>query len=151
MKKALQIIIGIIALGFIIVIAKNELFTDADTQFYNDGWDAHEKGQYELAVFYFNRIDKTKYPDVFMALGSSYLELKDYGNAVLNLQEAYKNKKAYNNEDFNKIINSLGYCYLQTRDLNKAKYFFQEAEKLGNPNSKRNLQILDSLNQKQNR
>lgn len=147
MKKALQIIIGIIALGFMIVIAKNALFTSTDTQFYDDGWEAHGKGQYESAVFYFNKVDKTKYPDVVMGLGSSYLELKDYGNAILNFQEAYRNKKGYSSEDFNKILNSLGYCYLQTRDLAKAKYFFQEAEKLGNPNSKRNLKIIDSLEQ----
>ncbi|NIF07520.1 tetratricopeptide repeat protein [Chryseobacterium sp. Tr-659] len=148
MKKILQIAIGIVALGLIIVIAKNALFTDGDTQFYNDGWAAHEKGQYELATFYFKRVNKTEYPDIPMALGSSYLELKDYGNAITNFQEAYKNRKLYSNEDFSKILNSLGYCYLQTGDLNNARYFLQEAEKSGNPNSKRNLQIVDSLEQK---
>lgn len=151
MKKIIQIIIGIIALGFIIVIAKNALFTDTSTQFYDDGWDAHEKKQYESAVFYFSKVDKTKYPDVVMALGSSYLELKDYRNAILNFQEAYKNKTAYSGGDFNKILNSLGYCYLQTGDLAKAKYFFQEAVKSGNSNSKKNLQILDSLEQTKHR
>ncbi|MBL1223102.1 tetratricopeptide repeat protein [Chryseobacterium sp. L7] len=86
-----------------------------------------------------------------MALGASYLELKDYDKAIINFEEAYKNKKAYSPEDFSKILNSLGYCYLETRNLKNAKYFLQEAEKSGNPNSKRNLQILDSLEQVQNK
>lgn len=145
MKKIFLILIGIIALGFIIVIAKNAIFTDANAQFYDDGWTAHEKGQYELAAFYFSKVDKNKYPDIPMALGASYLELKDYDKAIINFEEAYKNKKAYSPEDFSKILNSLGYCYLETRNLKSAKYFLQEAEKSGNPNSKRNLQILDSL------
>ncbi|WP_241331099.1 tetratricopeptide repeat protein [Chryseobacterium arthrosphaerae] len=147
MKKTFLILIGIIALGFIIVIAKNAIFTDADTQFYDDGWTAHEKGQYELAAFYFSKVDKARYPDAPMGLGASYLELKNYDKAIVSFEEAYKNKKAYSSEDYSKILNSLGYCYLQTGNLKNAKFFLQEAEKSGNLNSKRNLQILDSLEQ----
>ncbi|WP_370900670.1 hypothetical protein [Chryseobacterium gossypii] len=145
MKKIVQIFIGTVALGLIVVIAKNSLFTDANTQFYDDGWDAHGKKQYELAIFYFDRVDKNKYPEAFMALGSSYLELKDYNNAILNFEKASENKDKYSTEDNSKIQNSLGYCYLQTKNLSKAKYHLLEADKLGNPNSKRNLRILDSL------
>lgn len=148
MKKIFQVVIGLISLGFIIVIAKNAIFTDANDQLYDDGWTAHEKGQYELAAFYFSKVDKSKYPDISMALGSSYLELKDYDKAIVNFQEAYKNKNSYSTEDFSKILNTLGYCYLETGDLRKAKYYLQQAAKLGNPNSKRNLQILNSLERK---
>lgn len=151
MKVATQIIIGIIAVGLIIVIAKNSLFTDKSTQFYNDGWTAFEKKNYESSIFFFNHVDETKYPDVSMGLGASYLELKDYDNAILNLQKAYKNKQSYSSEDFNKILNSLGYCYLQTRELDKAQFFLEEGVKFGNPNSKRNIEIVDSLKQIQSR
>ncbi|WP_294222670.1 tetratricopeptide repeat protein [uncultured Chryseobacterium sp.] len=145
MKKIVLIIVGIIAIGLIVVIAKNSIFTDSDTQFYEDGWEAHGKKQYELAIFYFERINKDKYPDAFMGLGSSYLELNDYENAILNFEKAVRNKDKYSPEDNGKIQNSLGYCYLQIKNFNKAKQHLLEADQLGNPNSKRNLQILDSL------
>lgn len=145
MKKILLIIVGIIAISSVVVIAKNSIFTDSDTQFYEDGWEAYDKKQYELAVFYFERLNKDKYPEAFMGLGSSYLELNDYHNAVLNFEKAVLNKDKYNSEDNGKIQNSLGYCYLQTKKFSKARQHLLEADKLGNPNSRRNLEILDSL------
>ena len=36
---------------------------------------------------------------------------------------------------------------MQKGDLDKSRFFLQQAEKLGNPDSKRNLKILDSLQQ----
>lgn len=148
MKKILQITIGIIALGFIVVIAKNTLFTSADEKWYNEGWNAHEKGDYNTAIFYFNRLDKTKYPDVYVGLGSSYLNTGDFKNAIQNFLEAYKKNIGKGTQDYNKIRNSLGYCYLQIRDYRNARVYFNEAKQLGNENSNINLQILDSLEQK---
>lgn len=148
MKKILQITIGIIALGFIVVIAKNTLFTSADEKWYNEGWNAHEKGDYNTAIFYFNRLDKTKYPDVYVGLGSSYMNTGDFKNAIQNFLEAYKKNIGKGTQDYNKIRNSLGYCYSQIRDYRNARVYFNEAKQLGNENSNINLQILDSLEQK---
>lgn len=78
-------------------------------------------------------------------LGFSYLEKQDFENAINNLQEAYNNKIGEKEGYYDKISNSLGICYMQKGDLNKSKLYLQEAQKLGNPDSKRNLQILDSL------
>ena len=145
MKKIIQIVIGIIALGFIIVIAKSALFTSADEKLYDQGWSAYEKGDYKAAIFYFDKIDKTKYSDVFVGLGSSYMNTEDFDNAIQNFQEAYKKDVGKGTEDYNKIRNSLGYCYLQIRDYKNAKFYFQEAVKSGSSNSKKNIQIIDSL------
>lgn len=147
MKKILQIIIGIIALGFIVVIVKNTLFTSADNRFYDDGWTAYEKGDFNTAIFYFEKIDKTKYPDVYVGLGSSYMNTQDFDNAIQNFQQAYKKYLGKGTEDYNKIRNSLGYCYLQVGDYKNARFYFEEAMKHGSTNSIRNIQIIDSLEQ----
>lgn len=151
MKKILQIIIGIIALGFIVVIVKNTLFTSADNRFYDDGWTAYEKGDFNTAIFYFEKIDKTKYPDVYVGLGSSYMNTEDFDNAIQNFQEAYKKNVGKGTEDYNKVRNSLGYCYLQIGDYKNARFYFQEAIKSGSSNSKKNIQIIDSLEPTQNK
>lgn len=149
MKKILQIIILVIVLLLLAVIVKYKLFTDNDTKFYKDGWTAYENKQYDLTIFYLNRVDKNKFPDISAPLGFSYLEKQDFENAIHNLQEAYNNKIGEKEGYYDKISNSLGICYMQKGDLNKSKLYLQEAQKLGNPDSKRNLQILDSLEQAQ--
>lgn len=151
MKKILQIIVLAIVLLLLVAIGKYKLFTDNDTKFYKDGWAAYENKQYDLTIFYLNRVDKNKFPDISAPLGFSYLEKKDFENAINNLEEAYNNKIGEKEGYYDKISNSLGICYMQKGDLTKAKLFLQKAEKLGNPDSKRNLQILDSLEQVQNK
>ncbi len=151
MKKIIQIIIGIIAIGFIVVIAKNALFTSADEKLYDQGWSAYEKGDYKTAIFYFDKVDKAKYPDVFVGLGSSYMNIEDFDNAIQNFQEAYKKNLGKGTEDYNKVRNSLGYCYLQIGDYKNARFYFQEAMKSGSSNSKKNIQIIDSLEPTQNK
>lgn len=151
MKKIIQIILGIIAIGFIVLIAKNALFTSADEKLYDQGWSLYEKGDYKSAIFYFNKVDKTKYPDVLVALGASYMNTEDFDNAIQNFQEAYKKNVGKGTEDYNKVRNSLGYCYLQIGDYKNARFYFQEAMKSGSSNSKKNIQIIDSLEPTQNK
>lgn len=151
MKKTLQIIIGFIALGFIVIIAKNALFTDANTQSYNNGWDAYDKQQYESAIFNFNHVDKTKKPDVLVGLGSSYLKIGDYRNAVQHLQEAYNIGYGKGTEDYNKVLISLGMSYLYLGDFEKARYYLNKAKQLGVPDIQTNFKILDSLEHNQNK
>lgn len=43
------------------------------------------------------------------------------------------------------ITNLLGIAYTNEKKYTKARVFLNESEKQGNSNSKRNLQILDSL------
>ncbi|MGG5210057.1 tetratricopeptide repeat protein [Chryseobacterium sp. MIQD13] len=145
MKKILQIIILIIALLLLGVIIKYKLFTDNDTKFYKDGWTAYENKQYDLTIFYLNHVDKNKFPDVLAPLGFSYFEKQDFENAIINLQEAHNKRIGEKEGYYDKISNTLGICYMEKGDLNKAKLFLQEAQKSGNPDSRRNLQILDSL------
>lgn len=147
MKKALQIIILIIGLLLVGAIVKYTLFTDNDNKFYKDGWTAYENNQYDLTIFYLNHVDKNKFPDIVAPLGFSYLQKQDFGNAITNLQEAYDRKIGEKEGYYDKISNSLGICYMRKGDLEKSKFYLQQAEKLGNPDSKRNLQILDSLQQ----
>lgn len=145
MKKILQIIVGFIALGFLIVIIKNNFFTDSNTKSYNDAWDAYEKEQYELAIFNFNHVDKAKKPDVLVGLGSSYLRIGDYKNAVQHLQEAYDISYGKGTQDYNKVLVSLGMSYLYSGDSQKARYYLNKARQLGTPDLEINFKILDSL------
>lgn len=98
-----------------------------------------------MTLFYLNRVDKNKYPDVVAPIGFSYMEKKDYNNAIFNLTIAYNNGIGKKEGYRDKITNSLGICYMQIGDLTKSKYFLLEAEKQGNPNSSGNLKILDRL------
>ncbi|PJJ62946.1 tetratricopeptide repeat protein [Chryseobacterium geocarposphaerae] len=147
MKKVLQIIILIIGLLLVGAIVKYKLFTDNDNKFYKDGWTAYENNQYDLTIFYLSHVDKNKFPDIVAPLGFSYLQKQDFGNAITSLQEAYDKKIGEKEGYYDKISNSLGICYMQKGDLDKSRFFLQQAEKLGNPDSKRNLKILDSLQQ----
>lgn len=134
-----------------IVIAKNALFTSTDTQFYDDGWEAHGKGQYESAIFNFNHVDKTKKPDVLVGLGSSYLKIGDYRNAVQHLQEAYDIGYGKGTQNYDKVLISLGMSYLYLGDFEKARYYLNKAKQLGVPDIQTNFKILDSLERNQNK
>jgi|GEM_PF-895868 len=149
MKKTIQIIIGIIAFAFLIVIIKKNFFTDDNTQFYDKAWSAYENKQYETAIMYFNLIDKDKYPEILMPLGSSYLKIGNYNNAIQNLSKAYKIELGKKTDNYNKILNTLGVCYLEIKDLRQARFYLEKALNEGNQNSLRNIQILDSLEQVQ--
>ena len=151
MKRAIQIILLICSIFFFIVIIKYNFFTDSESKFYKDGWNSYENKQYDLTLFYLNRVDKNKYPDVVAPLGFSYMEKKDYQSAISNLTVAYNNGIGKKEGYFDKITNSLGICYMQIGDLTKSKYFLLEAEKQGNPDSTGNLKILDSLQNSQNK
>lgn len=146
MKKLFTIILGIIALGFLIIIVKNNFFTSADTKAHNEGWEAYEKQQYEMAIFNFNHVDKEKYPDVWVALGSSYLKIGDYANAIQHLKKAYDMEYKKGTEDYSKLLVSLGMSYAYSGDLEKGKYYLEMAKKAGY-NTSVNFRILDSLNQ----
>ena len=146
MKKVLQIIIGLVALGFLIVIVKNNFFTSADTKSYEEGWKAYEKNQFEAAIFNFNHVDKEKHPDVWVALGSAYLKTGDYTNAIQHLQKAYDLQYKKGTEDYNKLLVSLGMSYMYSGDLDKAKFYFEKAKTAGYDTSV-NFKILDSIKQ----
>lgn len=147
MKKIFQIIIAVVAIILLFLIAKFSLFTDDNTKFYKDGWTAYENKQHDLTIFYLNHVDKNKYPDIVAPLGFSYFENKDYENAYSNLKEAYDKKIGKQEGYYDKILNTLGIISMEKKDFAKSEKYFIEAQKLGNPNSKKNLQILDSLEQ----
>ncbi|MDQ1097215.1 MULTISPECIES: tetratricopeptide repeat protein [Chryseobacterium] len=146
MKKVIQIIIGLIALGFLIVIIKNNFFISADTKSYEEGWDAYEKNQFEMAIFNFNHVDKNKHPDVWVGLGSAYLKTGDYNNAIQHLQKAYSLNYKKGTEDYSKLLVSLGMSYLYAGDPEKAKFYLEKARSLGYDTSV-NFKILDSVKQ----
>ncbi|NIF07521.1 tetratricopeptide repeat protein [Chryseobacterium sp. Tr-659] len=148
-KKIIQIIIGVIALGFLIVIIKDNFFTDANTKSYNDGWDAYDKQQYEMAIFNFNHVDPVKKPDVLVGLGSSYLKIGDYKNAIQNLQKAYDIGYGKGTQDYEKVLISLGMSYSYSGDIQKGKQYLEKARQLGASNLDINFKILDSLEQNQ--
>ncbi|MBP2619650.1 tetratricopeptide repeat protein [Chryseobacterium jejuense] len=149
MKKILQIILGVIALGFLIVIIKDNFFTDSNTKSYHDGWDAYDKQQYEMAIFNFNHVDTSKKPDVLVGLGSSYLKIGDYRNAIQNLQKAYDIGYGIGTQDYEKVLISLGMSYLYSGDLGKGKQFLEKARQLGTSDLEINFKILDSLERNQ--
>lgn len=45
----------------------------------------------------------------------------------------------------------LGICNIELKNFKDARSYLEESDRLGNPNSKRNLYILDSLEQVKNR
>ena len=73
------------------------------------------------------------------------MNTEDFDNAIQNFQEAYKKNVGKGTEDYNKVRNSLGYCYLKIGDNKNARFYFQEAVKSGSSNSKKNIQIIDSI------
>lgn len=145
MKKMIQIVVGIIALGLLVVIVKENFFTSEDSKSYRSGWEAYENKQPELAIFNFNHVDKEKHPDVLLGLGSSYLNIGDYGNAVQHLQEAYNKNYGKGTLNYDKLLIALGMSYLYKGDIEKAKVFLKEARQNGKINTKINFQILDSI------
>lgn len=145
MKKILAIIVGFIALLFMIAIAKDALFTSADEKFYEQGWYFYDKKEYEMAKFYFERTSKEKYPDIPVILGSLYADLNEYDEAIENLEEILNKRNTVDEEHYAFALNLLGHCYMQKGDYATAKSFFLEAAKSGNPDSRYNLMLIDSL------
>ncbi len=153
MKRKIILITGIIgiiiSIIFFIAIIKYNFFTDGQTKLYEDGWTAYENKQYDLTIFYLNKVEKRKYPDIVAPLGFSYFEKKDYQNTIVNLQEAYDMKIGEKEGYYDKIANTLGISYLEKGDYDKSEFYLKKAKELGSPFSSRNLQILDSLQQAQ--
>ncbi|WP_282630748.1 hypothetical protein [Empedobacter sedimenti] len=145
MKKIICVFIVLITLISLFVIAKYKLFTDNNLKFYEDGWTAYENEQYDLTIFYLSHVDKNKYPDVVAPIGFSYFEKKDFPNALINLQDAYNKKIGIKEGYSDKISNTLGIIYMEKGEFDKSKFYFTDALNSNNPDSKRNLQILDSL------
>ncbi|MBQ0152498.1 MAG: hypothetical protein KBS61_06355, partial [Chryseobacterium sp.] len=79
----------------------------------------------------------------------SYFEKKDFQNTISNLQEAYDKKIGEKEGYYDKIANTLGISYLEKGDYDKSGLYLKKAQELGNENALRNLQILDSLQQSQ--
>lgn len=151
MKKLILVIIGIIAILGVIVIAKNNyVFSFGDTERIDKGWKAYENKEYSFAITQFVTVDFKKHPEVVMPLADSYLEIGEPYNAIQYLEPAYKSKD-YNSADLSKITNMLGIAYTKSGDYKKARTFLEESIKLGNSNSQQNLQILESLEQNQNK
>ena len=55
-----------------------------------------------------------------MPLGSSYLKIGNYNNAIQNLSKAYKIELGKKTDNYNKILNTLGVYYLEIKDLRQA-------------------------------
>lgn len=151
MKKTLSIIIGFIALSIFISIIKITFFKNNDENFYNQGWDAYEKKDYNSAIILFNKIDSKKYPDVLGPIADSYMEIGDYENAIQNFEKVYKSNTAINTENYPSILNNLGLCYMLVGKLKEARFFLEKSYNLGNKNSSTNLNKLDSLEIKQSK
>ncbi len=148
MRKTFQIVIGIIALLAILAIIKNNyLFSFGDTERIDKGWDAYEKKDYSAAIAQFLAVDLNKNPDIIFPLADSYMEIGEPYNAIKYLEQAYKNK-SYRSEQQSQITNLLGIAFTKEKEYTKARIFLNESDKSGNPNSKINLQILDSLEHK---
>lgn len=119
--------------------------TSEETKNFKDGWDSFEKKQYDLTIFYLKKVDENNYPDINAPLGFSYLEKRDYKNAILNLSAAYNEKVGLNEGYFNKVTNSLGICYMETTLYDRAKIYFEESKEDGNSYAAKNLILVDSL------
>lgn len=149
MKKIFKITISLLACIVLFAIAKFSLFRDADINFYEEGWTAYENKQYDLTIFYLDKVEKNKYPNIVAPLGFSYFEKKDYQNTISNLQEAYDKKIGEKEGYYDKVANTLGISYMEKGDYDKSELYLKKAQELGNENALRNLQILDSLQQSQ--
>lgn len=151
MKKALQIVIGIIAFISIIMIVKNKIFTSANDDLYDKGWRAYKEGEFQKSIGSLSKLNIKEYPKISMALGDSYFEVQDYKNAEKYLKTVYDKNQLTDKDELKILTNMLGICNIELNNFKRARYFLEESDKLGNPNSKRNLKILDSLEQLPNR
>ncbi|MGH1520387.1 tetratricopeptide repeat protein [Chryseobacterium sp. JK1] len=135
----------------IVAIAKNKLFTNPNDDLYNKGWTEYQSGEFQKSIMSLSGLDIKEYPKISMALGDSYFEMQDYKNAEKYLQITF-DKHLFKNVDEKKMLtNMLGICNIELKNYKNARFFLEESEKLGNPNSKRNLQILDSLENRNNK
>ncbi|TWP25275.1 hypothetical protein ETU10_01180 [Apibacter muscae] len=148
--KKIQLIISFIALSFFVVIAKNTFFTDDNIKFYNQGLDAYKKGNYQAAITFFNWVNSEEYPNVLIPLADSYLMINDFENAIQNFEKVYKSNIAVNTENYPGILNNLGFCYMRIGNLKEARFFLEKSYNMGNSVSENNLQILDSLEYRNN-
>ncbi len=141
-------ILGIIAiLGIVAIVENNYIFSFGDKERLDKGWNAYESKDYGFAISQFSTVDHNKHPEVILPLADSYLEINEVYNAIKYLEPAYSSKS--NHKDLSKITNMLGIAYIRNKDYKKARVMLLESERLGNENSKENLQILDSLEQAQ--
>ncbi|WP_295813086.1 hypothetical protein [uncultured Apibacter sp.] len=150
MKKIIQIFLGIIAILGIIVIAKNNyIFSNPNQERLDKGWIAYQNNDYNYAIKQFILLNYSEYPEIILPLSDSYIQIGEYDNAIRNLKNAYNEKIYKNQNELSKLVNLLGIAYSKNNDLKQARFYFLEAKKLGNQNSLRNIQILDSLEQVQ--
>lgn len=149
MKNIILFLLGIIAiLGIVAIVKNNYIFSFGDKERLDKGWKAYESKDYGFAISQFSAVDYNKHPEVILPLADSYLEINEVYNAIKCLESAYSNKNSY--KDLPKITNMLGITYITNKDYKKARAMLLESDRLGNENSKTNLQILDSLEQVQN-
>ncbi|WP_295813102.1 hypothetical protein [uncultured Apibacter sp.] len=147
--KKIYLFISFLAIPVFIGMVKLFLFTDSNEENFTKGIKAFDTENYNAAIIYFNWVDKKKYPEVIHYLGDSYLKIGDVSNCIQLLQEVYDKKSVNNMNELSKLVNLLGIAYSKNNDLKQARFYFLEAKKLGNQNSLRNIQILDSLEQVQ--
>lgn len=92
MKKTITFIIGIIALGFFILIIKNNFFNESNDPFLEKGFQAYENKNYNEAILYFEKVDINKNKIISGYLGDSYLQIEEYVPAQKYLLKAYTEK-----------------------------------------------------------
>jgi len=147
MKKTIQILVGIIAFAFLIVIIKKNFFAVENN--YEKGIEFINKKEFEKSIQYLKIADFQKYPEAYFALGEAYLRTDQYDKALNNFIKTYElNVLNSNDDNYSYLVNMIGVLYLY-KDVKKSRFFLEKAHKLGNLNSKNNLQILDSLEQVQ--
>ncbi|SIT20841.1 hypothetical protein SAMN05421786_10912 [Chryseobacterium ureilyticum] len=150
MKNYISIILGVIGLLGIVAIAKNKIFTSPNDSLYDKGWTEYQNGEFQKSIGTLSTLNINEYPKISMALGDSYFEMQDYKNAEKYLKISYDKNLFKNNDERKMLTNMLGVCNIELKNFKDARSYLEETDKLGNPNGKRNLYILDSLEQVEN-
>jgi tetratricopeptide (TPR) repeat protein len=141
MKKTITIIIGIISLGFFIVIVKNNFFDQSNNSDIEKAFDAYDKKNYNEAILYFQKVDIQENKIITSYLGDAHLQVGEYVPANKYLLKAYQ-QKTDEPQYFNNTVNNLALSYLALKDTLNALKYFKEGAELGNPSSIKNLELL---------
>lgn len=144
MKKTITLIIGIIALGFFIVIIKNNFFDEPNDPYLEKGFNAYDNKNYNEAILYFEKVDIQENKIITGYLGDAYLQVEEYVPAQKYLLKAY-HEKTDERQYFKNTVNNLALSYLALKDTVNALKYFKEGMDLNNPSSKQNYELLQSI------
>jgi len=97
-----------------------------------NGLKAYKEKRYEDALKYFNKLEDDVKKNYY--LGLTYVRLNDYDSAIFHLKNYLKSETDY--QIMIQVLTVLGYIYVQKKEYEKAKIYFEKALNLDFNNSK---------------